>query len=198
MRTNAALLPRLAAPLIGLALLSLPGLARAQSTTALIDAQIGQGHSQTVYSMSLGSYELESGEIQSMRPFYKTPWRDVRLVALSQVLPNVGVIWGASTGERGDKYTIHPSLTLGLGGAMDFGSQSTLSLSLHGSLGGSVMERPCTATFTLGGTQPVNCRLAASTLPPAETLELLLDEPVPERWRSSIRFQHRFWPERTR
>ena len=160
MRTNAAFLLRLAASLIGLALLSLPGLARAQSTTALIDAQIGQGHSQTVYSTSLGSYELESGEIQSMRPFYKTSWRDARLVALSQVLPNVGVIWGASTGERGDKYTIHPSLTLGLSGAMDFGSQSTL--------------------------------------PPAETLELLLDEPVPERWRSSIRFQHRFWPERTR
>jgi len=43
----------------------------------------------------------------------------------------------------------------------------------------------------------VNCRLAASTLPPAETLELLLDEPVPERWRSSVTFQHRFWPERT-
>jgi hypothetical protein len=180
--------------LSSIALLSVSALSAAQT---LIQAQIGEQHSQTVYAMSLGSYELENGEIQSMREFYSTPWRDVRLVALSQVLPNVGVIWGASTGERGDKYTIHPSLTLGVTGAHSFSDQSSISLSWQGNLGGSLIERPCTATFTLGGTQDVNCRLAASTLPPAETLELLLDEPVPERWRSSVTFQHRFWPERT-
>ena len=82
--------------LSSIALLSVSALSAAQT---LIQAQIGEQHSQTVYAMSLGSYELENGEIQSMREFYSTPWRDVRLVALSQVLPNVGVIWGASLGR---------------------------------------------------------------------------------------------------
>ena len=44
-------------------------------------------------------------------------------------------------------------------------------------LGGTLHEKSCSADYgQIGGVQEVNCRLAASTLPPAETLRYLLNE----------------------
>jgi hypothetical protein len=58
-----------------------------------------------------------------------------------------------------------------------FSKSSTLTLNGYYTFGGKLKEKSCTADYgEIGGVQEVNCRLAATELPPAETLKYLLNE----------------------
>jgi len=70
---------------------------------------------------------------------------------------------------------------------------SQLSLSVSVVLGGYLREKTCTADYgAIGGVQTVNCRLADSPLPPAETLIYLLDEPLGDLVSVTLRYQLKF------
>ena len=49
-----------------------------------------------------------------MQRWYGRTWTDTHLAWMTQASPQWGLIWGFGTGERADKYTIAPSVKLGL------------------------------------------------------------------------------------
>ena len=161
--------------------------------SSLIDASMGAGNSAIFQQFATTGYELEDGTYQSLSGFYGNDWRDVRLVALTPVTQDTSVIWGGSTGERGDKYYVMPSVEVGLSHSQTLGDQGTLNLTGRLRLGGQGRELPCEANFTLGGTKTVNCRLAAGTLRPEETLKFLISAPTPNWFSGGVSYRHRFW-----
>lgn len=72
---------------------------------------------------------------------------------------------------------------------MRLSEKATLSTSLHTLIGGQLRERSCSADYGAFGVSEVNCRLAASLLPPEETLDYMLDMPGWKETRLSINFQ---------
>ena len=101
--------------------------------------------------------------------------------------------WGLSTGERGQKYRIEPGLKIGFLVQTEISRNSTISLSATTILAGMLTEETCIADYgAIGGVQTVNCRLAASTLPPAETLQHLFDDPPTDKIDLTLRYQLRF------
>lgn len=146
-------------------------------STYLIDVQQGSHLSQLALGLRDGGYELAGGQYVSFRRWYRTNWTDASITWLSQLTGNLGLIFGLSTGERGRKYTIDPGLKLGLLMQTRTGKDAYLSLRATTVLGGELREKSCSADYgEIGGVQEVNCRLAAGTLPPAETLKYLLNE----------------------
>lgn len=162
--------------------------------SSLIDASMGAGNSAIFQQFATTGYELEDGTYQSLSRFYGNDWRDVRLVALTPVTEDTSLIWGGSTGERGDKYYVMPSVEVGLSHSQTLSEQGTLSLTGRLRFGGQGRELPCEANFSLGGQQTVNCRLAAGVLPPAETLNFLIEAPTPNWLTGGLNYRHRFWP----
>lgn len=148
-------------------------------STYLIDLQQGSPLSQSVVALRTGGYELSGGRFVSFNDWYRTKWTDVSITWMTQVSKNLGIIFGANTGERGKKYTIEPGLKLGLLMQSRTGKNAFLALRATTILGGALREKSCTADYgDIGGIQEVNCRLAASTIPPPETLKYLVhDQP---------------------
>ena len=145
--------------------------------TALVSVTVGGPRADYVASFARGGYELSDGTPIRMRQWYRAGLRDLNLTLLTSITPDFGVMWGMGLGDRGAKYRIEPSLRLGLIWQTRVGRDSWLALRATTDLGGRIREHPCTADFgDLGGVQPVNCRLAASPLPPDRTLDLLFDE----------------------
>jgi hypothetical protein len=99
---------------------------------------------------------------------------------MTEINPNLGVIWGFSTGEKAEKYEISRSVTIGFAYSTQIDKTSFLSIRGTTILGGNLREKTCTADYgDIGGIQEVNCRLAASPLPPSETLmHLFNDKPL--------------------
>ncbi len=96
---------------------------------------------------------------------------------MTPLTPHLGVIWGGSTGERGEKYTLAPSLKVGVVFQAAPTKNTVFSIKATTLLGGTLKEKSCRADYgDIGGVQEVNCRLAASTLEPAETLKYLVHE----------------------
>lgn len=59
--------------------------------------------------------------------------------------------------------------------------------------GGRLKEKTCSADYgEIGGVQTVNCRLAASTLQPAETLQYLMNEKPKQDMLISVKWTYRF------
>ncbi len=117
----------------------------------------------------------------------------MRITLLSPVNANFGVIWGLGTGEGGEKYHIEPSLKIGFLATEPMGDNGLLSLAVTTVLGGYFREGSCTADYgPIGGVQSVNCRMADSTLPPAETLNYLLNQRPSDQLGVSLRYQLRF------
>lgn len=160
--------------------------------TSIVDIHQGSRLTQDVQNLELGGYELAQGQWQSFYAWYHTDWIDTQIDMLTQVEPNFGIVWGASTGESGEKFAIAPSIKLGFIGQVHPVPAGTLSLSLVTILAGELTEKPCTADYgEVGGVQEVNCRLAAEPIPPADTLPLLLNE-VPERLKVVLGYQGNF------
>lgn len=145
--------------------------------TALVSVGVGGPRTDYVTGFARGGYELSDGTPIRMRPWYRAGLRDLNVTLLTSITPDFGVMWGMGLGDRGPKYRINPSLRLGLIWQTRVGRESWLTLRATTDLGGRIRERPCTADYgDLAGVQPVNCRLAASPLPPDQTLDLLFDE----------------------
>lgn len=144
------------------------------ANTYLIDLGQGSQLSQVMRASQTGGFETANGNWVSFKGWYSTNWTDARLAMMTQLTPWLGLIWGASTGELGEKYTIDPSVKLGLVVRHDFAKNSSLSFKATTILGGSLREKSCMADYgEIGGQQKVNCRLAATPIAPADTLQYL-------------------------
>ena len=143
--------------------------------TFLIGMRAGNARSSLADALGQGGYELAGGGRVDLQRFYRSRWRDLEVTFLTQVSDRFGVIWGLSTGERGSKYRIDPALRLGFLAQWPVGRRGTLTVSAETVLGGALREDACIADFgAIGGVQAVNCRLAASDLPPEDTLKALV------------------------
>jgi hypothetical protein len=111
---------------------------------------------------------------------------------MTQLQEDFGILWGFSTGEWGEKYRIQPAFKLGAIIQHRFSPRASISLSATRYFGGEFQEKSCVADYgQIGGIQAVNCRLAASTLEPAQTLQYLYRSKPLESW-VGLRFQLAF------
>ena len=86
-----------------------------------------------------------------------------------------------------------PSLRLGFIHRASLARHTVLTVRATTTLGGRLREKSCTADYgDIGGVQTVNCRLAASTLEPAETLRYLFNETPRDRHQISVSLSHAF------
>ncbi|MGG7645462.1 hypothetical protein ACQ5SP_11710 [Rhodovulum sp. YNF3179] len=160
--------------------------------TVLADIGISR-RSESARSLSWGETQLSDGTSVPFEPWYSSDWRDLRVTLLTLVDENFGILWGLGTGERGEKYEIEPSVTLGFIRRFDLSRNSSLTLRLSYTHGGDLQEKTCRADYgDIGGIQTVNCRLAATPLPPRDTLQYLVDEPPGDQLEAAINYVIRF------
>ena len=158
----------------------------------LIDIGQGAGLSGAAAGLGQGGYELADGTWQSFSGWYHTDVPEVHFEFLTPLSEDFGLIWGMGTGERAAKYIIDPSFRLGFIAQTKPTDNSVLSLTANTILFGQLMEQPCEADYgTIGGVQTVHCRLAASELAPADTLQYLAYA-EPTRLRVSCNFRVSF------
>ena len=159
------------------------------SDTHLLDVYFGSSRSDQVRSIKTGSFELADGQEVRFDEWYSPVFPELTVLMLTELSDDLGLIWGLSMGERGEKYRIDPAIHLGLTWKLRLSERATLSTSLHALIGGHLRERSCSADYGTFGISEVNCRLAASLLPPEETLDYMLDMPGWKETRLSIRFE---------
>lgn len=174
-----------------------PHVAEAQTrlveATHLLDVWVGSVRSDAVRSLQRGNFELADGTPMPFDNWYRPRMREVNLVMMTQLTPGFGILWGLSSGESGEKYQIMPGMHLGFAFQKSLSEQGTLSMQMLGMLGGRLQEHGCTANFgQIGGMAPVNCRLAATHLPPEETLRYLLRMSGRQEFRANLRYELRF------
>jgi hypothetical protein len=142
-------------------------------------------------NLRIGGFETSGGDQVSFRKWYSADLLETRLSWMTQATDNFGVIWGLSTGEKAEKYEIEPGLRLGFVYQAQPSKHTNFSVTGSTIVGGRLQEKPCVANYgAIGGVQTVNCRLAASVLPPSETLQYLLNE-KPDSY-IKIRYQKLF------
>lgn len=185
---------RIGAGLLSALLACAPALAGpALGETWLIGVSLGSDLSPVPSETRHLGYELSGGERVSFEDWYQVRVPDLRLDFLTELTPDLGLIWGVGTGEYGEKYRIDPSLRVGLLYTRPVGRNGVLSLRLTTRLGGRLRERACTADYgEIGGVQRVNCRLAATPLEPRETLDYLWNERPGDRIEASVGLVFRF------
>jgi len=138
-------------------------------------------------------FELSDGTYQTFDRWYRTTFPEIRVDFLYVVEPDFALIFGLGSGQYGEKFQIDPSFNIGFIRQVDVGENGTLSLRLTTRLGGELREKPCIANYgDIGGVQRVNCRLAATPLPPKDTLSFLWREKPEDRIRASINLVFRF------
>jgi len=142
--------------------------------TYFIDLSQGSQLSQIMRASQSGGFETANGQWVSFKEWYSTTWTVSQFAMMTQMTPEVGIVWGASTGEYGQKYTIDPSLKIGLVISHQIDKSSSIALKATAIVGGWLREKSCTADYgDIGGVQKVNCRLAATTLSPNDTLQYM-------------------------
>lgn len=161
--------------------------------TFLLDLRKGSSNSEIARKFSLGGYELDDGTPIDFADWYTPRLPEMNLLFLTAITPSFGVTWGISTGERAEKYTIAPGFWLGFIYRHQIRPQHTLSLSASTLLGGNMREKTCTAFYrVINDFATVNCRLAASILPPEETLQFLERRNGRRETRVQLRYEIRF------
>nr|WP_111298430.1 hypothetical protein [Paracoccus saliphilus] len=162
--------------------------------TDLLEVSLGSARSDQASDLRRGGYELADGSPISFDDWYRPRVKELNVLFLSEVAPNFGLIWGLSSGERGDKYRINPGLRVGFIVQRAVGDSATVSLQVATMLGGRLQEKPCQADFgpIAGGEVAVNCRLAATTLPPEETLNYLVRMSGADEARITLRYDLSF------
>ena len=145
--------------------------------TFLVEITQGSELSNKMNFYTVGGFETANGNFVSYTPWYTNHWTDARITFMTQVTSSFGVIWGFSSGEQADKYKIYPNMKIGLAYFDQLSKDSTLSLKATTIIGGKLIEYPCLADYgDIGGVQQVNCRMAASQMPPSETLQYLFND----------------------
>ncbi|MEW6630085.1 MAG: hypothetical protein AB1440_04380 [Pseudomonadota bacterium] len=179
------------AALVACAFLIASPAAAQEITTSFVDIHQGSPLSDQVRGLGNGGYELQSGSWVPFNQWYHSNWVDFHVDFLTQLTENSGILWGFGTGERGEKYTIAPSLKLGFLTQTHPNPNSTLSLSVTSTIGGDLTEKPCTADYGDLGTYSVNCRLAAGQMAPEDTLKYLVNA-KPETMRLWLNYRVTF------
>jgi len=142
--------------------------------TYLIELNQGSQLSQTARAAGNGGFETANGRWIGLRSWYSSSWTDSQFAMMTQMTPWFGIVWGAGTGEYGQKYTIDPSIKIGFVMRTEISRNSSLSFKATALIGGALREKACSADYgAIGGVQQVNCRLAASTIAPADTLQYM-------------------------
>lgn len=138
-------------------------------------------------------FELSNGRYFSLHRFYKNLRPDIRFDFLTRITSDAAFVWGISTGESGRKYHVTPTFRVGFIAQFSPSAASTISFNFGTAFGGRLREKSCIADYgAIGGVQEVNCRLAASVLPPAETLRFLWRERRPDETRVFLRYRVQF------
>lgn len=162
------------------------------ASTHLIELTQGSELSKIVASYRSAGFESSEGKWIGFNKWYQTRFVDTRLTLMTPMTTEFGWIWGMSTGERGEKYAIAPSLKLGFVYQIKVAPSAFFSVRATSVLGGRIKEKACTADYgDIGGVQQVNCRLAATELQPEETLKYLLN--MLPRDRNSIFLRYTFF-----
>ena len=178
--------------------LPISGSAQAQvdellDNTAIVSVKQRSAMSLRAQQLAGGGYELSGGSFVSFVKWYAPKNPDLQFDFLTQFTPNFGLLWGFSTGEYGEKYTVQPAGKIGFIIQHEFNEKSRVSFSMTRLLAGGLKEKPCTADYgDIGGVQSVNCRLAATTLEPSATLQYLANIPAADRTSLSVRFSMNF------
>jgi hypothetical protein len=140
--------------------------------THLLGIAAGSDFSSVARALARGGYELSDGRFVSFRDWYGTDRPELRIDLLTRLGEGAGLIWGVNTGERGEKYRIHPGVKLGVILQQAPTPRSTLTLTVTTVIGGGLREENCVADYgEIGGIQAVNCRLAAAPIAPEATLQ---------------------------
>jgi hypothetical protein len=161
--------------------------------TYLIGITQGSSLTEEVDRLGLGGYELSDGTKVNFEAWYGRQWTDVHVQMLTEFAQDFGVVWGLSSGESGPKYKIYPGVQVGLLWQIFQSGNSELTVSFTEVLGGNLVELPCIADYgAIGGVQEVNCRLAATTLPPQDTLQYLVNMPSPDAGLVTLSYTIRF------
>jgi hypothetical protein len=161
--------------------------------THLLDVRLGSPKAHLPKHLQIGGYELSDGRYQDFQDWYSVRRPAVSFLFMTEINPDLAVVWGASTQERGEKYSIQPALQLGMLLQREITSGTFLSFGASVILAGDFLERSCTADYgPIAGIQQVNCRLAAGLLPPQDTLDYLLEEPGWYESRLTLRLEKRF------
>ena len=140
----------------------------------LIDVKQQSTLTQKAKALRAGGYETAKGNKVHFSRWYTPVASELQATWLTQLNRNVGIIWGFGTGENAEKYSISPSIQIGFTYQTELRKNSFITFTANTSLGGAFKEKTCTADYgDIGGIREVNCRLAASTLTPEETLQYL-------------------------
>lgn len=141
----------------------------------------------------VGGYELAGGGYQSFSRWYAGQVTPIRADLITQLTPGIGLLWGVTTGDSGEKYKLQPGFRAGLVGVASLSHKTSLSFTARTTFGGRLLEKPCTANYgEIGGVQVVNCRLAASDLAPQDTLAYLWDFAPADQNQLTVRLTVRF------
>ncbi|WP_139165910.1 hypothetical protein [Paracoccus tibetensis] len=174
------------------AVLPHPAAAEFLDHSHLLDLSDGSDRAARVRTASRGGYALSDGRPIRLRDWYEPGLPDLTLRLMTEMSDGVGITWGVSTGETGRKYRIAPALHLGFVLQDELFENALLTFSGSALLGGDLTERSCMGDYGEFGAMAVNCRLAATILPPEETLDYLLDR---SGWHSSwlaVQFEYKF------
>jgi hypothetical protein len=172
-RKSVALAVFVCVPAVGASNFLSSGHSLAQSTY-LIELSQDSPLSLKARALRLGGFETSGGDWVGFNRWYSANWNDTRLSWMTQFSPNLGLLWGVSSGEKAEKYVIDPGVRLGFLFQTQPARHSLLTISASTVLGGRLREKSCTADYgDIGGVQQVNCRLAATLLEPSETLNYL-------------------------
>ncbi len=163
------------------------------ASTRLVDLSFDGMNSGIVRQAARQGFELSGGDPVDLSRWYAPQMPNLRAVFSTQVSRDLALVWGGSLGERGTKYSLGPSGVIGMTYRRQISRRATLGVEVYGQFGGALREGSCMGDYgALGGVQEVNCRLAASTLSPRQTLDYLWNAPPSVDASVRLTYQFRF------
>lgn len=161
--------------------------------TELLDLRLGGRFTSLVESLAIGGFELDQGRYISFDDWYTPRRPEVTVQFLTILSPEFALTWGFSTGARGRKFRIDPSVQLGIVYQYQVIPNGWLTLTLTGVIGGNLTEKACIGDWpALGGPQRVNCRFADEPIAPRKTLRALENRKGYRDSRVTLTFEYRF------
>ena len=158
-------------------------------STNLVEVIHGTELSLKARELRSGGFETSAGLYVDFNRWYSPEWYDTQISWMTQITSNFGIIWGFSTGENAEKYSIAPSSKLGFAYQTALNKNSNITFIVSTFAGGELYEKTCTADYgEIGGLQEVNCRLAATILTPADTLKYLVRARKGDTWQINYKF----------